>query len=52
MIFIALLFVLLIFGLVILFLWTGRARRPAAAERVKHSEGERHGPGPRASGLN
>ena len=52
MIFIALLFVLLILGLGILFVWTGRAGRPTPQERMRHSESERHGSGPRASGLN
>jgi len=52
MIFIALLFGLFILGLGVFFVWTGRALRPTREERMRHSEGGRHGSGPRASGLN
>lgn len=52
MIFVALLFVVLIFGLGIFFVWTGRALRPTPEERRKHSKSEPHGGGPRATGLN
>ena len=50
MIFIALLFILFIFGLVILFLWTGRALRPTPRERMERSKRDQRGP--RATGLN
>jgi hypothetical protein len=53
MIFIAIACVAVIFGLFLLFRWTGRmGTRPAPQERMRHSESERQGPGPRASGLN
>lgn len=49
----SILFVVVIFGLFFLFRGMGRmGQRPKPQERMAHTESERHGPGPRATGLN
>lgn len=53
MIFVAILFVIIIFGLFFLYKSTGRlGQRPAPQDRSSHSAGDGHGPGPRATGMN
>lgn len=53
MIAVAILFVIIIFGLFFLFRATGRmGQRPTPQERARHSAGDGHGSGPRATGIN
>jgi len=53
MIAVAILFVIIIFGLFFLFRAMGSmGQRPAPQQRTRHSAGDGRGPGPRASGLN
>lgn len=49
----AILLVVLLVGFFWLFRSSGRlGQRPGAHERMKHTSGEGHGPGPRATGIN
>lgn len=53
MVFLAgILIVVVLLGLVFLFRGMGRMQRPEPRERMKHSDRERHGQGPRTTGLN
>jgi len=53
MIGVAILFVIIIFGMFFLFRSMGRmGQRPAPHDRARHSATDGHGPGPRATGMN
>ncbi len=53
MVFLAcILIVVVLLGLVFLFRGMGRMQQPTPQERMKHSKSDRHGPGPRSTGLN